>query len=176
MAAGGTVNDEYKLSYLFLALPPSYDAVTTSLENKDNLDLNEARRRLLAEEIKQNGRHQPGNDENASALHGKKKFTNKKLFNGKCHECGESGHNRFKCPKLRQGGWQRGANFANGSAGVSMVATIGENFSSQEPEITAVAMVANNANEVVWELDSGASDHMCNDVKLFHTIEDLVVV
>lgn len=42
-AAGATLRDADKLSYLFLGLPKSYDAVTTLLENKDDLNLSEAK-------------------------------------------------------------------------------------------------------------------------------------
>lgn len=167
-AAGATVKEEDKLSYLFLALPSNFDSVTTSLENKDNLTLSEAKRRILAEETKQNGRDFRMNEgESSSAFRGKRRSE------VTCYSCGEQGHKSYKCPKLRNN--QASANFAFGN-GVAMVANAEENFETND----CVAMENNNVTDmtvehekIVWVLDSGASHHFCNDLKNLKEVEAL---
>lgn len=160
-AAGATMKEEDKLSYLFLVLHNNFDSVTTSLENKDNLTLSEAKCRIFAEETKQKERNFQMSGESSSAFIGKRR---PEII---CYECGEKGHKKYRCQKLRNN--QAGlANFAfSVGDGILMVATVAENFETNK----FVAMekitdkdVDDNEN-IVWVLDSGASHHFCIDLK-----------
>lgn len=53
-AAGAKVEEEDKLSYLFLSLSQEYDPVTSALENMEKLSLDVAKSRLLEEKVKLN--------------------------------------------------------------------------------------------------------------------------
>lgn len=170
-AAGATVKEQDKLSYLFVTLPRNYDPVTSVLENIPNLSFDGAKSKLLCEETKQKSRdefeHMPG-----SLAAYRTKFKKKAQIT--CFACGEKGHKSYECPELQE----KSAKFANfHSDGVAMTA-VRENFVTKSVtkenvmDMNGVAMVPSQQTDVVWTLDSGASNHMMNDVKYLDSLTD----
>lgn len=171
-AAGAYVSEEDRLSYLFVTLSRNYDAVTSALENMEDLTINVAKQRLLAEEIKQNSRTDRYSDEIPAAFRSNYNRRYEK-FLGNCFNCGEIGHKSFKCPKREE----KRANLAIKNDGVMMLAVKKENFQTNyvamEDTDKHVAMVANKQEKINWVLDSGSSDHVCKDISLFESIQNL---
>lgn len=163
-SAGAKMEEEDKISYLFLSLPKEFDPVTTALENMEGLRMNVVKARLLSEEVKQNSRADTEVVDNVSAFRGKRKIFKKKPI--ECYNCGELGHKQDKCKKPRKAK-------ANIASGVAMVAVTKENNKEKDVVVVKnndrlnVAMVVNACEKISWELDSGASDHMCNNHELF---------
>lgn len=89
-----------------------------------------------------------------------------------CYNCGEPGHKQDKCTKPRKAK-------ANIASGVAMVVVTKENNKEKDVVVVKnndclnVAMVVNACKKISWELDSGASDHMCKNLSYFHAVEDL---
>lgn len=169
-AAGAVVKPEDKLSYLFLTLPEKYDAVTSVLEHLPNLTFDVARAKLMSEEVKQKSRGE-FKEEHSMAFRGK--FV--RNWN-ECYTCGEKGHKSFQCPKQNE----KKANLAKvNQDGVAMTACRRENFETKvvsKENLTDghdVAMVTSKQNTVLWILDSGASNHMSNNLQHLDLVTDV---
>uniref|UniRef100_A0A8D8G2M5 Copia protein n=2 Tax=Culex pipiens TaxID=7175 RepID=A0A8D8G2M5_CULPI len=88
----------------------------------------------------------------------------------RCYSCGEVGHKKVHCPKNKDHHKsasrfqpKKSAPKANVSKAVTFVATEGNDD----------AIAASTVTSSKWYLDSGASEHMCNDRSLFDSLEKL---
>lgn len=163
--AGATVTELDMVSQLFISLAPSYDVVTTAMENLDDqqLNLGTVKARLLAEEQKRSGR-----DSGTSAASGSNgvvlaaKSGNRRgkatKFPGKCYHCGEVGHKKFACPKVKN---------HPDRAQVTRLPI------DKEVALVSGATVSLEQDEIEWVLDSGASCHMVSDEGYFQEIHVL---
>lgn len=68
----------------------------------------------------------------------------------------------------------------NMASGVMMLAVAKENFETTMVTMenktrgdSLAAMVTSKQKKISWKLDSGASDHLCNDLKYMNSIEDV---
>lgn len=168
--AGAKLTDLDQVSQLFISLPPSYDVVTTAIENLDEkqLTLATVKSRLLAEEQKRNGR-EPScgipNQFDGTALAAKNQKQKRSSregnsFPGKCYGCGAFGHKRSVCPRFEESRERAQA--------------------VEVPVDREIALVGSSPSEcsstkrtVVWILDSGASRHMAKEAEIFREMEAL---
>lgn len=164
--AGATVSELDAVSQLFISLPSSYDVVTTAMENlgDDQLKLDTVKARLLAEEQKRSGRESGSfvdgvSDGSGSAFAAKPvRSKEKNKFQGKCFVCGEVGHKKFSCPKMKN------------RHGKAQVATV--------PVDREIALVLSQEERkdhkaesfIEWILDSGASRHMAYNEDYFQDL------
>lgn len=155
--AGGKPTEADLVAQLFITLPAQYDAVVTAMENLDdeNLKLTMVKSRLLGEECKQKSR---SSDEqmqnNATAFSSKKPF--KARFNGKCNKCGKFGHKKADCRVKMQN------SAAAAKVGVSFMADAALNNTTVVQE-----------DEMVFALDSGATDHFVKYKWVFQSMSNL---
>ena len=154
--AGATPSEHDLVSQLFVTLPVSFDAVVTALENlsDDDLNMNTVRTRLLAENQKLKNRAAESVSSNVTAFTSKKKF--KPKFNGKCNNCGKFGHKKVDC-RLK----------ATNTAAISKsgISFIADSMPS--------CINFQSTSEIVFALDSGATDHFVNDINLFVDVKQL---
>lgn len=163
--AGATLTDLDMVSQLFISLPPSYDVVTTAMENLDDqqIKLETVKARLLAEEQKRSGRESSSSAANRSdgmvlaAKSGNRREKPAK-FPGKCYHCGEIGHKKFACPKVKNR---------------SDRAQIAKIPFDKEVALVSGAEMPHDQHEIEWVLDSGASSHMVRDEGYFQEIHEL---
>lgn len=156
-SSGATVTENDVVAQLFATLPEYFDPVVTALENMSEADLTVdlVKQRLLAEEAKRIDREDGQSDgDKVAAFSGEhKKFT------GVCHRCKKRGHMKKDCRvKLSQ-------NKANVASSLKSVCFMTSLLSTSEQE--------SSSNIVVFKIDSGATDHMCNSKWCFSTWEDL---
>lgn len=93
--AGAQLVDMDVIVNLFLTLPKSFDAVTTSLEGMDDtkLTLDYVKGRLLDEHAKKNGGSSQSKSESACAM----QTNNSDIV---CYRCGEKGHIKSRCNQI----------------------------------------------------------------------------
>ena len=150
-SAGGNPSESDLVSQLFVSLPQSFDAVVTALENlpDDDLKLTMVKSRLLGEDAKQKSRNLE-KSENSVVFAAKKNFKNK--FNGRCHKCNKYGHKQKDCR----------SSFGTAGApknGMSFMADSNDHLSKHQAH-----------DEVIFALDSGATDHFIKDKWIFKNL------
>lgn len=154
--SGACVEESDVLAQLFLTLPDKYDPLVTAMQNMENgqLTFNIVKERLISEEAKFLDRDQANVEEKAAFSSKKNAFRKAKpRFNGKCFKCDKFGHKSKDC-------WQREAR-------------------SAKTNTKAVAFMAYRNRtraekaEIVFKLDSGASDHLAKDKDIFSTMSSL---
>lgn len=162
--AGAKMDEEDVICLLMLTMPESYDAITTAMEAvTENLTMDLVRKKYLDVEAKRKSLRHEADSEDAA-------FSGRMRTKLKCYGCGEFGHKKVHCPKNRDHHKsasrfqpKKSAPKANVSKAVTFVATEG-----QEDAIAASVVTSSR-----WYLDSGASEHMCNDRSLFDSLEKL---
>lgn len=177
-----------KISHLLLTLPTCYDGVVTTIEtlSEANLTLAFVKTRLLDQETKLKNTSKDtsakvlqaiGNNQvkenkyKNKAMH-KKQFKNKFKSKPKCFHCGKPGHLKRDCFLLkRQVGNQNFASDISGQEKQAQIATTnserGFAFMIRKENINK------NMGLIEFILDSGASDHLINDMSLFSEHENL---
>ena len=149
--SGGSPSEQDLVSQLFISLPGTFDPVVTALENlsESDLKLSDVKCRLLAEDIKLKNRAVESSLQNVSTtFSAKTKFKGK--FNGRCHKCGKFGHKKVDCRCK-----------VNNMAAVTKTGVRFMADSSTGNKGTVLK------SEIIFALDSGATDHFINDKTVF---------
>lgn len=146
-AAGIRLKPLDELHYLFFSFPTKFDTVTTILENTSGVNMSMAKSSLIAEEIKLQSRQKAVVREDvspASAFKARSQI--------KCYVCDEIGHKSYECPS---------------SVGqvVDEVAMIARKRIANQPRNS-------NEKQVKWILDSGATNHMVNDISCLNSVQN----
>ena len=159
--AGAKMDEEDVICHLMLTMPESFDAITTAMEAV-TLTMDLVRKKYLDVEAKRKSLRQEAESEGAA-------FSGRTRTKLKCYGCGEFGHKKVHCPKNRDHKSasrfqpKKSAPKVNVSKVVTFVATEGHDD----------AIAASVVTSSKWYLDSGASEHMCNDRSLFDSLEEL---
>jgi hypothetical protein len=159
IAAGYPVQDQEVVTCTLAGLPTEYDTMTTVLEASDTeLDLDATLAKLLIVEQRLSKKH--GVDE-ASAYISKPVF---KSYNADrtCFNCGKKGHIAVECSS-RSSSFQQQP-YRSSTRYSSPSSTLHKTF-----QAIALSAAASPPPEQVWVLDSGATNHITNDVtKMFN--------
>lgn len=160
-AAGGTIDDLIAVFMMLSKIPRSYDSVKDSLLTlgEEDLTFDRVKNRLLEAELERKGRDEASRVDEGStaAFNVKQKRTKKRVNKITCFNCGEQGHKSFKCPhpkKSTQGNKFGGISTSNSSDDKPFAMMTGANSCNDEKDTFRSA------------IDSGATDHMFNDVNL----------
>lgn len=163
-STGAVIEDIDVVCHLLLTLGPEYDTVVTAIETmpEEHLTLEFVKCRLLDEEIKCRGKDVelfvPKRE--PSAFAGKPIGVTGAVKKWKCFVCHKVGHKAAECPdrsKVTKG--ERNTTSANVT----------------EEKAGGICFAAANAYEgkVQWLADSGASEHMSNNINLFEKLVPL---
>lgn len=171
-AAGGVIQDNEVISQLLSAMPETFQAVTTAIDimfcqEESRVTLDFVKNKLLMEEARQ-AKNTEKTDNVAFAGYRNKKWVKKPTGNAstsgsfpfKCHNCGEIGHKRYQCPKLKKKSDERQANVTEGES---------SDGQGQENEVTfltasscegVVCQSKLDMKEIRFVVDSGATHHL----------------
>lgn len=163
--AGGMMDNIDVVCRLLLSLDDTeYGTVVTSIESQpeERLTMDFVKSRLLDEEIKRRSTVSVAsglkNESAAFAGTGKKQVKKKKkIF--KCFGCQKEGHKLAECPEKKNKSDVK--RFAKPSAHVASDRKDGLLFLSDG------GVNLNEQNKIRWYIDSGATEHICNDERLF---------
>ena len=174
--SGGNVTENEVVSYLLLSLPESYDSILTALETVDEekLNLSFVKEKLLNFELKMSETNGPSCSREAA-------FQSKGNVY-KCGFCKKKGHKWADCYLRKNSSTsskhkhqvhlsQDGSTLIEHSSDIEDQ----DSDSSQDVAFTSSVCAFNNEEEVgmTWILDSGATEHLCNDERWFTTLEKL---
>lgn len=144
-ASGVCLKPIDELHYLFMSLPTKFDTVATILENSSGMTVNMAKPKLISEEIKLKSKEEKrGKD--LGKDDGIPAAMHAKV---KCFVCSKEGHKSFECP-----------------LNVAMVAkkNFMDTYQRNKPE---------TKKKVTWVLDSGATNHIVNDVRCLKSVQNM---
>ena len=164
---GEVIKEEDRVVHLLASLPDSYDMLVTAFQTNSTVPAMElVIERLVHEEQKiKTKNYEPSTSRDENVL-----FTKKTI---KCYHCGRRGHIKRNCREYRQEFRNNKIKHQNYNS-----AEISSNFSNDEE---CAGLVANQVNCNVkcignssdWIIDSGATCHMCNNLKLFSDMREL---
>lgn len=177
IASGAKIEEMDKVSHLLLTLPSVYDGIITAVEtlSESNLTLAFVKNRLLDFEIKLRNASKDnslkvlqavGHSEQKSSVNNKNKYNNNfknkinKKANVKCHHCHKKGHFKKDCFIFKK--LQNNQNKENSTKAQTATVQSNTGFAFMLQRMANSA----NKNSVEFILDSGASDHMVNDINL----------
>ena len=154
-STGARVEDGDAVSQLLVTLPRTFDTVVTALETleADRLTMDFVKSRLLDFQTKRN---MTSVEKSIESLEVPSAFgANGKKFVVKCYLCGKVGHKKSKCPENEVNNTMRKAHLAD---------TEEETDEELDEESECFAFnTFEDSEEMVWILDSGATDHMTNE-------------
>lgn len=164
-SAGTKMEETDVICHLFLTLPKCYDTIVTALETIPDrkLTLDFVKSRLLEEEIKRRNTGTIKKNETKAIA-----FTANK-FPFKCYKCDRIGHKKADC-KFKKDKDRNGKSFFPKERKTER---------KEEKSEVSIAFIATDkkkeeeADTMNWYLDSGASDHMCNNIKHFKILKKL---
>jgi hypothetical protein len=90
----------------------------------------------------------------------------------KCYECQEFGHKAYDCPKKKEGFEKPQGHQRKEGASYCVEALENCNVEQMEEKNRGEVNLANKKKST-WIVDSGCTQHMCNDKSLFTTLGDL---
>ena len=165
---GKPMDEDDKVMTVLASLNDKFAMVVTALESLENAPSWEmTTTRLLHEERKMQEKETDssvGDSENRSLV---SKQKNKRAI--KCYECGKSGHVRKNCFVFQRKTKENDKSFkAN---------RVVEGAASRDKDVmflaSALSVTGDQTNS--WLIDSGATSHMCNNIKMFSQFEELDV-
>ena len=171
---GNPVEDEDKVICLLSSLPGKFSTLVTALEASDTVpSWDSVVERLLHHESKRSLGHS-NNDDNAMVVNRPNNHYNKfPKNNSGCFECGRQGHIRKNCYKfIAKQKKKSGDGTKPGASKVNVV----ENSRKDDVILYAnnyAAFSRNIDKNCTWILDSGATQHMCNDKNFFSNFEEI---
>lgn len=168
------------IAHLFITLPESYDNLVTALEtmNQEKLSLEFVKTRLMDEHNKRSGRESTGRSNESGAMSAKGQ--RKQL---KCFGCGKIGHKKSSCFAQKKGKKNsNNVNKASDEKGSTLCAvTNGQECAciKQQAVNTAQKVQRNDntvrrsddASQIEFVMDSGATQHMANNKQYFDNLE-----
>lgn len=144
---GEVIEDKWIVFVMLNGVTLEYEALITTITlGKEKLKSDEVKVILLEESARRTIRNESVNDQTTlvTKANGKKKFFKKNI---KCYSCGETGHLKSTCPKIK------------GKVG---------SFSQKEKEkasttttLLTTALTSNSKTD--WIIDSGATSHMSHN-------------
>lgn len=178
---GATMEEMDVICHLLLTLPKSYDNLRTAMEtmNPRDLTLDFVKSRLLDEHGKRNINDSSSKSNEPLAM-------NTKNPNIICFKCGKQGHIKSRCKSKRTNKLQKASTNTNKTADNA------NNASSEKQEGYTLCAVTNeyeqaaytcktvskqsnkdNAMQIKFVLDSGATEHMMNNKQYFEELTDM---
>lgn len=137
---GRVIEDAEVAELLLSGLPHDYDVVVSSLEAVAIAGIISTEQ-VRMRLIQEEHRRKRSNNQNLALLSNQRKIIT-------CYFCGRAGHTKAKCYKFKK-----------------------QKLTNRNKEDIALMTVGNSVLECSdWIVDSGATSHMCNDIKWFHNI------
>ena len=157
-ALNAPVTEEDQVVTLLGSLPSSYSNLVTALEARDVITLSYAQQSLINEEQKLKGSSgKTANDGTGRALAGKHEKGGQKTREKTCFQCGEAGHFRRDCPKIRHQQRQSTKPIKHRAKPATESLGMKSADSESEAAFTTPITVCDSRD---WIIDSGASSHM----------------
>lgn len=163
-SAGGKIEEDFLACLLLLSLSEFYGIVVTAIEKLSNnsITVDFVKGRLMDEHLKR-----------MNSDHVKSEIDSSSSFGTmiKCHECNETGHKRYQCPKRKTYLKKK-----KGYKGYKVQAHMMEDCTNED----GVVFMCNNAQSVqsvsdpdniTFYLDLGASDHLNSDQSCLSNIK-----
>ena len=175
--AGDAVSEEDRVVHLLASLPDSYNMLVTALEaNAEVPKMEVVTERLLHEEWKLKNREDAAGADSESAMFAGPRSRRK---GPKCYHCGKFGHIKRNCRELARenkfdSSYQQDKEKAN-NADVRRR----RRSCSAESERESIGLIARHALSACagrsdsWIVDSGATCHMCNNLRQFVKMQNL---
>lgn len=170
-STGADLKDIDVVCYLLLSLPKSYDVLVTALEtlDQDKLTLEFVKGRLLDEYTKRIGNNSSSNISTNDSV-----AMNAKQFKFKCYKCGKVGHKKSECRKDSSKPFNRNQKkevHLSSQVNNDLAFVANTNFDDNGTFSGKSKMIKNNQYTTVkWYLDSGATDHMTNNIDIFNCL------
>lgn len=178
---GETISDKFVITKVLMSLPDQYKHFVSAWESapddKQTYDNLVARLLIEEERIKEKSGGESAQSSSSTAFVAKKNF-NKKLV--KCYKCNKQGHFQSECRfnqsassnnYYRHNNNNKDSRFEQRCFYCNKVGHIKSQcrFKKQKGENNAfiVESAIGNFHKTQWLVDSGASEHMCCDYKLF---------
>lgn len=143
------LDDEWKVGFVLSSLPPSYDALVTALEVRDDLTFSMVYSKLIAEHLKR--KSAAAMDNSSSEFQTVLKTTHQKL---KCFFCKKTSHLKKDCRKYKE--WLKLKSPSNSEQKVNKV---------ENNEF--LFHINTESTDDKWVVDSGATAHVSNNKQLF---------
>ena len=162
---GSPMEDEDKVITMLASLPEKFSTVVTALETLENVPSWESvTEKLLHEESKLLNNNTSTTNDNQLLMVKQKKTI-------KCFECGKLGHLKKNCYV-----YKRKNKHKNNFEKANSVVQNNKNVKSDE-SITLIASALNVTSERsnTWIIDSGSTNHMCNNKDSFCDYKELLV-
>lgn len=165
---GGTIDNNEVITQLLSAMPETYQSVTTAIDilfcqNVSTVTLDFVKSKLLMEESRQL-RNKDQEAGTSSAFVSQRKFGNKNAekqenFPYKCHKCKEVGHKIRFCPQWKNNGKRKNGKRCNVTEEEQEIAFVAG--TSKKEEKVALQTLE---KEILFVIDSGATNHLVNQV------------
>lgn len=166
--AGQELAESLKVAMILRSLPESYSGLVTALEGRpdEDLTLELVKSKLLDEFERRKERSVQSSGEYPSEMKALKSLSNRNTSEWRCFRCKQKGHLKSDCPVQQEEKEQRSEHKKKKKSESSAAKQAAVNDRS------AVLFLANEVRSCGWIIDSGASVHMCNDKRLFESIDD----